>query len=344
MTEGAVFPLLGAAFVILIVLPCCALLAKGTLALLERDALGGPLHGLTLRYVLLTGSSILPSAWFLSAALHQVETGQSVLACLFDHDTAALCFEPAYFALTLVLVLLTSSYRVLRGAGALAISRGRRAEALAARIERLLATRPELGALADACVVTDEPGFALATHGLWRPRVFVGLTFAEQLSNDMLAAALGHELEHVNSRDPLRYLVLQLALAMNPFGRALLEPHVARWRAAREAHCDREAVIRGAAPLPLADAIVRAARPEARDAVALGARDTAVLEFRISLLLAFAERPPARCCHHGPSAFPLAFALLAFTLLLPHRAGTGALDALHTGAEQALTYFTGSEP
>lgn len=33
----------------------------------------------------------------------------------------------------------------------------------------------------------------------------------------MLASALGHETEHVRALDPLRYLILQLALAVNPF-------------------------------------------------------------------------------------------------------------------------------
>jgi hypothetical protein len=207
------------------------------------------------------------------------------------------------------------------------------------RALRIATSDPVLAGLRDRVVVTDDEGFALGTHGLLKPRVFIGTAFAARLSDEMLASALGHEAEHVRALDPLRYLILQLALAVNPFGRFLLQPHAARWQAAREAHCDREAVIQGAAPLPLADAIVRAARPGAREAVALGARDTAVLKFRIGMLLAFAERTPARCCHHGPSAFPVAFVLLLIALLLPHQTGTAALDALHTGAEHALTYF-----
>ena len=47
MTEG-IFPLLGAAFVVLIVLPAFALLAKAGLVLLERDEAGGILHHLNL--------------------------------------------------------------------------------------------------------------------------------------------------------------------------------------------------------------------------------------------------------------------------------------------------------
>jgi Zn-dependent protease with chaperone function len=330
-----VFPLLGTAFVVLVVLPVSALLAKLGLWLLERDSAGGPLHGLTLRYLLLTGSSLLPLAWFVSAALHQAETGQSALACLFDHDAMALCFEPGMFALTVSLFVLARSRSALRAGARL---RARDDVATRTRLERLL-ERPMLGALRGRVVVTDASEFAIGTQGWFRPRVFVNASFAARLTDEMLASALGHESAHVRLLDPLRYAVLQLGLALNPFGRFLLEPHAYRWYAAREAHCDRDAVIRGALPLPLADAIVRAARPGAPEAVALGARDTATLEFRIRMLLAFAERSPERCCRHGASAFPLGSALLLLALLLPHQTGTAALDALHTGAEHALTYF-----
>ena len=57
------------------------------------------------------------------------------------------------------------------------------------------------------------------------------------------------------------------------------------------------------------------------------------------MLVAFAEQTPARCCHRGLPAFPVACVLLLLALLLPHQAGTGALDMLHTGTERAFTYF-----
>jgi Zn-dependent protease with chaperone function len=258
---------------------------------------------------------------------------------LLDHDTAELCFEPGFFALMLAGAILASSIGVIRRHRGVRASSSDAARTLLQRVARITSSDPVLAGLGDRVVVTDDDGFALGTHGLLKPRVFVGTAFAERLSDEMLASALGHEAEHVRALDPLRYLILQLALAVNPFGRFMLEPHAARWQAAREAHCDREAVILGAAPLPLADAIVRAARPGAREVVALGARDTAVLKFRIGMLLAFSERAPARCCHQGPSAFPVAFVLLLIALLLPHQTGTAALDVLHTGAEHALTYF-----
>jgi hypothetical protein len=54
VTEAA-FPVLGAAFVLMCLLPVCAhLLAKGVLWQLEQRERGAALHGLDLRYVLLT--------------------------------------------------------------------------------------------------------------------------------------------------------------------------------------------------------------------------------------------------------------------------------------------------
>jgi len=351
MSEAA-FPLLGAAFVVLAVLPGCALLAKALLVLVERGGGGGLLHGLNARYLLLTGSTFLPLAWFFSAGLHQAESGRSAIACLLDHGAAALCLEPGFFALALCAIALIRSAPVLRGASGLAAAKSGAAQALVQRLEgivgqevgqgvaqaagRTVGPAPELARLRGRIVVTEVEGFALGTQGWLWPRVCVGVAFAEALTDEMLASALGHELEHVRLLDPLRFRLLALALAMNPVGRRLLDPHASTWLSAREAHCDREAVLRGAQPLPLADAIVRAARPTARQAAALGARDTSVLELRIGMLLAFAERAPRRCCRHEPTGLPVAVALLLLALLLPHQAGTGALDALHTGSEQAL--------
>jgi len=338
MTE-AVFPILGSAFVVLVVLPMAALLAKIALVAVEHVDTEGQLHEHDLRYVLLVGSSLVPLVWFLSAALHQAESGGSALACLLDHDGSELCIEPGIFAGLLGVVMTAAIVRlVLRDRG-VRRSSSAHAQALAIRLERLTSVRPAIADLRGRLVVTEARDFALGTRGLLRPQVYVGIAFAAGLSDEMLASALGHERAHLRAWDPLRYLLLQLALAVNPVGRWLLQPHVARWHASREAHCDREAVVAGAAPLSLADAIVRAARPSAREVVALGARDTAVLEFRVRLLLAFAGKAPRPCAHRGSSLAAWALALLLIVLILPHHTGTAALDALHLGTEQTLTYF-----
>jgi len=332
------FPLLGALIVVAIILPVCGVLTKLALVVLERHAGAGPFQGLTARFLLLAGSGVLPLAWFLSAGLHQAETGKSVLACLFVHGATALCFEAGFFAVALGAVVVTRSVGLVRNSVVGAHALRARPDALACRIQSIVAGQPMLRSLGGRIGITDAEDFSVGTHGLLRPRVLVGSAFAARLSDDMLASALAHEIAHVRSWDPLRYLMIELSLAVNPFGRFLLEPHARRWFVAREAHCDREAVIHGCRPLALADAIVRAARPASAAAVPLGAPDLGVLRLRVGMLMAFAEQRPTQPGHRV-SALPTAFALLVIVLLLPHQTGTGVLDVLHRSVEHALTFL-----
>lgn len=335
----ATFPVLGAAFVFAVVLPLSAIVARLTLSLLERRV-GGSLHGLNARFIVLIGSSMVPVAWFLSAGLHQVEEGNtSDVACLVTHEVSSRCLEPGLFAAVLALVLAACWLKPLRALTTQAASVSPQALALKSRLGRLVDERSELRWLSGRIRVTEATGFALATEGLLKPVIVIGMRFASKLDDASLLAAVGHEAEHVRSRDPLRYLLVRLALSANPLGGWLLAAHAGRWLRSREAHCDREAVIQGAAPLSLAEAIVQAARP-ATELVALGAPDAAVLKFRIGLLCAFAEVPPVRCCQRGLPAFATTLTLLILPLLLPHQVGAAALDLLHTGAEHSLTYFT----
>jgi len=333
-----VFPLLGVAFVFLVLLPMCAAGVKLLLVLLERNGMAGPLRGLGLRFVLLSASSILPLVWLFSAGMHQAESGRSVLACLFTHDARTLCLESALFALALGAIAVARCHalagRLFRG------STGDGAPgALEARLDRVLALYPALAPLRRRVVAIDDPTFCIGTRGWLRPHVVVGSDFGSKLTDDMLASALGHEAAHVRALDPLCYFAVELALALNPFGRVLLDGHARRWYAAREMQCDREAVDGGCPPVALADAILRAARPQERGAAALGAPDLAVLRLRIQLLLALAEQRPERRGHPRGSSLPVAAALLLLAVLSPHQLGTGALDALHRGAEHAAAYL-----
>lgn len=338
MTE-AVFPLLGTAVVVLGVLPAMALAAKVVLWGIDRLEGSGRIHQPDLPYLVVVASSLLPIGWFLSAALYQVESGKSALACLLAHDATGLCVEPGIFAALLTVVVAVPVLRIVLVHREVPRSFSDDANLLGLRIERLLSSRPSVSDLRGRIVVTDVPGFALGTRGLWRPNIYLGAAFAQGLSDEMLVSALGHEREHIRGLDPLRYLVLKIALAVNPFGRILLGKHAGRWQVVREAHCDREAVFDGASPLSLADAIVRAARPSRREVVALGARDTAALEFRVRRLLELAGQAPVSCCGRHTSVLPLALALLLIAVFLPHQTATSALDAIHIGTEQTLTYF-----
>lgn len=334
MTEAA-FPVLGAAFVVLAVLPACALLVKLVLLLLEARLVGGALRYLRLRYILITAAAAAPLAWLLSAALHQVEPDSLVLACLLDHETASLCLEPASFAVLLATGVVLASFATFRRQR-IPASNSLRAQRLSARIDRLVRSHEWLSSLRHRVVATERPGFAVGTLGLLRPRVVIGVDFAADLTDSMLTAVLCHEHEHVRSFDPLRYALLELALRVNPFGGWMLRPHVVRWMNVRETQCDRGAVLRGANPLLLAEAILHAARPKQPPVPALGADSLAVLRFRVGLLLAFAERRPQWPSADG-RAMPAFVGLLLLAMLLPHKTGTQPLDALHVGIERVVT-------
>ena len=74
-----------------------------------------------------------------------------------------------------------------------------------------------------------------------------------------MALALLHEHAHITGFDTLRGFVVRFCLSANPAG-ALLVPDFKRWRRAREAQCDGQAVHLGGQPLALAEGIPRAAR------------------------------------------------------------------------------------
>jgi beta-lactamase regulating signal transducer with metallopeptidase domain len=269
--------------------------------------------------------------------VHQLESGKSAIACLLDHAGAPHCLEPGAFALALGLAVAAAAFPLLRGRRAPRPASERDAAQLLVRIRRIIDTQPALAALRGRVVVTEDPDVALGTIGWARPRVFIGAKFASSLSDEMLVGAFAHEAEHVRLFDPLRYFLLQLALAANPFGRLLLRGHAARWSAAHEAHCDRHAVLRGSVPLALAQAIVRAARPSSYASAALGPADIEMLKFRVDLLTAFAEYPPEVRRQREGASLAIAFALVALTLMLPHQTGTAPLDALHTSLELPIT-------
>lgn len=338
MTEVA-FPLLGAALVLLVVLPLCALFSKLVLLMLERQEWGGPLHGSLLRYVVLLASSGVPLGWFFSAGIHQFEEGESVLSCLFEHNSPLLTGEPVLFALVLASGVLLAFLLGLRRLGWVQPSASPGAHALSQRVTSLGEGRPAWSFYQGRVTITEQEGFVLGVRGFFRPQVFLGRAFGESLCDAQLVGALEHEFEHLRSLDPLRYLLLRLALDVNPIGRFLLEPHAARWKVAQEAHCDRAAVLQGAPPLALAEAILRAARPPVREAVALSCGETAALRLRIELLLAFAEQSPRRCSCDTRSSLPWVLAVVGFVMVLPHHAGTGALHMVHRSAEQALALF-----
>lgn len=334
-------PVLGVAFVFGVVMPGAALVSRAAFALLRRHG-ASRLHGHGgLRYALLVGPTALPLGWFVSACLHQAESGTHPDVCAVPDAPGVLCPEVACFAAALVVLValaalprLIREQRVLRGSNS--------ARALCARMRVLaLAERDEELArlLRERLLFSERAPEPIATLGVFAHRIVVNSTFALQLDDRALLGALRHEAEHVRNHDPLRYFVAWWALAANPIGRVLLGSELQRWIVAREIHCDREAVLSGASAPALAQALISAARfaTPRPTCSALATGDADVLRLRVGLLMAYSDRLPHSCCQ----AHTLRAAVLALlvAIAMPHHFGTSALDALHTGTESALLYF-----
>ncbi|MEZ4369744.1 MAG: M48 family metalloprotease [Polyangiaceae bacterium] len=338
MSEAA-FPLLGPVLVLGVALPLSALFARLLLSALRR--LGSSRDSILTgaRYWILVGSSALPIVWFVSASIHQAEPNQPHAVCAIVHHAERWCAEPALFSLALsLMVALWALPRVL-----LERRLASRGQAPGARLTALLAAEPALGELRGRVRVTDSAGPALVTVGLIWPRVVVQRRLVDQLDDAALRAALAHEAAHVRMRDPLRYLLLWWALALNPLGRWILGDERARWLFDRESRCDLDAVEGGACGAALAHALVIAARtPVADTSAGLGSGSLALIKLRVQLLLAYAGSPASSSSGERRLQrwFAGGFCLLCAAIaLLPHGSGTLPLDLVHEATEAAARLF-----
>ncbi len=342
--NAAVFPVAGVAFAFGAALPAAALVARGVLGLLRRHEAGIGARGPSaIRYALLIAPTAIPLGWIVSACLHQAETGTDPTVCAIPDAPGSLCPEVAALALAVVAIAAAPAlWGMARGLRKAGTSHSREAQAARARLAQLAAAYPDLKPLLRRLVVTDSGEEPISARGIFAPRVVVHARFVRDLDDAALHAALRHEAEHVRHRDALRYFLARWALGANPLGRRLLEPEFARWMVAREAHCDREAVLAGASAPALAHALVAAARFSRLPggaAPALRPSDVRVLRMRVDLLMAYADELPRRARHHSPALRFAACALL-LGLVLPHGFGAGPLDRLHYASESAISLLS----
>ena len=179
---------------------------------------------------------------------------------------------------------------------------------------------------------SQEP---IYTSGLLPPTVVLDACFLEDADPEVLRAALLHEHAHVAGMDTLRCFLVRLCLSINP-ARAWLAPNYERWRSAREAACDGEAVHRGGEPLARAQGILRAARVECAGcgpcAVPLCGHDLAALKLRLALLMGTPARPVKTLGHVA------LFVGIVAVLAIPHVDGLDLFDVLHSEVERLLDF------
>ena len=326
-----VFPIAALALTLVVIMPALTVFTRRVLARCRARAGSWTEFGSGSTYAWLVAPTVIPLVWLTSSALHEVEAGAALRSCFIDHSEPT-CIDTFLLVALLVVgaIVLLARETMRAHAGDPPTTLGRSHPA-AARVRDVVARHP---ALADLRIqVVRGSAIPVYTTGLLAPRILVDSCFVQRADTSMLLSALLHERAHIAGRDTLRVFLGRLCLSANPWG-ALLRPDFERWRHAREAWCDGDAVEQGGEPLALAQSIVHAARfdcVDTRGAVAmLCGHDHQAVKLRVMLLM---DRPrrTARTAGH--------LVLLAVVLLsaaAPHVDGLQLLSTFHFEVERLL--------
>lgn len=323
------FPLAAVVTTFFFVIPLLTLISRSALLLMRQRTSSWVSFGSEVTFAWLVAPTLLPVLWLTSSALHQSEPMRTAKYCFIDHIEATTCIDTLMLlGLMTVGVVVSVGIRLWRERPQVVLHRLRSNHKLVRRVERTIRDDVHLRAL--RVIVVRKSAEPLYTLGLLRPIVVVDACFIREADEQMLRAALLHEHAHITGFDTLRSFIVRLCLGANPAGR-LLAADFERWRNAREAVCDGEAVHRGGEPLALAEGILKAARFRCDGLVpgpALCGHGGAVLKLRLALLM------------HGPSApvrtighTVLAIGVFA-ALTTPHIDSLGLLKHFHFEVER----------
>lgn len=309
-------------------IPLATLLAKALLVLRRRRAPEITAYGSSTGYMTVTAPVVLPCLWLVSAALHQSEPGGALGACLQDHVWGPICVGAASVAVTIALFALVAALTtpgVLWRSARRGASRSLRAQRQ--RLSRVATGDPRLQPWLDRWIIVTGDVPPACVRGFVRPRVELSADYVDEIDDDMLRAVLLHEAEHVRCGDPLRGLVAEVALRLNPLS-GLLRDEFARWRLAREVACDRHALVLGADRGALAQALVSGARFGTASATAPAMHSTQrdAVELRVRLVLD-GDRPDCGC--GSRRGVVRALAMVLAVVVWPHVLGSEPLDSFH---------------
>jgi len=327
-----VFPIAAIALTFFVLVPVLTLASRRALERRRRLARIWADFGSASTYAMIVGPTLVPVVWLVSSTLHELEAGTALHSCLLDHS------DPTCIDTLLLCALLSIGAVAVFGSRLWLERRAVRPQTLpeshilAGRLVRVAARHPNLLGL--PILAVHGSATPVSTRGLFKPRILVDSCFMREADDEMLLAALLHELAHVRGRDTVRVFLAQICLALNPASR-LLEPEFARWRQAREAGCDADAVASGGDALALADSILSAARfdcqrPCHAASVGLCGRDHTALRLRVMLLV-----EGSRCTSRSFGAVALLLFALA-SAAAPHVEGLELLSAFHLEVERLL--------
>lgn len=327
--DELLFPLAAVAATFLVLIPALTLVSRGVLAVSRRRTSSWPRFGSEATYAWLVAPTLLPILWLTSSAVHLSEPMRTAESCLISHSVATACLDSLVLLGVLVAgITALIGFRLWREWPRQSLVHLPNHHELVRRVTSIAQADPHLRKL--RIVVACKSAHSVSAFGLLRPVVVLDACFVRQADREMLRAALLHEHAHIAGFDTLRGFVARLCLSANPVG-WLLAPDLERWRNAREAVCDGEAVHRGGEPLALAEGLVRAARLRcgqlAPHSVALCGHSAATLKLRLALLL---QGPPSPVRTLGHVA--LLVGVLA-ALSVPHVESLGLLDHFHFQVE-----------
>ncbi|MDX9720559.1 MAG: M56 family metallopeptidase [Myxococcota bacterium] len=309
------FPIAAVLGTFFLLIPALTLLSRSILRWRRRRLLHWPHFADASSFALLLAPTLLPVFWLTSSALHQSEPGRTRGVCLIEHSQATTCVDSAILLLLLSFgMLLSFGYRAWRDRPRFPLHRVDE-PSQQQKLQRVVHNacpdpasprfRRGLRRLRDyPIVLLDHAPEPLFTFGTLRPRIFIDAAFCRSIDEQVLHAALLHELAHLQGRDTFRHQLARLCLSINPVGH-WLEHELAHWRAAREADCDARAVQQGGDPLALAEGIVRAARHQNQPipaAATLCGWHRASLKLRLALLT---QTPGQGCVTRPASPGPL---------------------------------------
>ena len=151
------------------------------------------------------------------------------------------------------------------------------------------------GVDAPAYSVNGIPSLFVVT-GTLRPCVFVGREIIEELSAEEMAAAAGHEMAHIRSRDNLKQLLLDISRPPAWLMRLGIDDNL--WMDTVELAADHSTLSAGNAPLQLASALLKVGRLRssftahfaASGAHLVSAHCSPRLENRVTHLIALADQ------------------------------------------------------
>ncbi len=330
------FPVAALAATFLLIMPSLTWLSRALLARKRRRARSWAEFGGESTFAWLAAPTVLPLSWLASSALHQSEPSQSLKSCLIDHVEATSCLDAvALLGLLVVGMVVAVARCVWREGPRLRVDAVGEGHPQAARVARVVSSDARLRGM--SVVVARQAPTPVYVSGWLRPRGVVDACFARDADDAMLRAALLHERAHAAAYDTLRVFLIRLCLFINPAG-GWLAADFGRWRQAREAQCDGEAIHHGGDALALAEGIVRAARFRCDGVVScgiamLGGQDLPALRLRLALLQ---HGPPRSARTLGHAALVVA---VVIALVVPHVQEVGALDHFHLQVERLLHWL-----